>query len=93
MGNQNKIEVSFTSATTSNPIAIFGYFNLSLSGFGTATVKLQRSFDKGTTWKDVTDGSFTANVEKQGYEPEEQVYYRLNCSAYTSGTILGRLSQ
>ena len=59
-------------------------YTVSLSGFGTATVKVQRSFD-GTNWKDVK--SHTADAEENGFEPMTGVSYRLSCSAYTSGTI------
>lgn len=70
-----------------------GAFNLSLSGTWSATVKLQRAFDDDASpnWLDVT--SYTANTETQVAEIEEGVIYRLYCSAYTSGTIAGRLSQ
>lgn len=60
-------------------------YTLSLSGGATATVKLQRSFDDGVTWKDVK--SYTADAEENGFEPTSKVSYRLNCSAYTSGTV------
>lgn len=80
-----RITGTLTSVTTSSNIALFGDYSLSISGFGTATVVLQRSFDNGSTWKDVE--SFTANVEKNGSEPLSQTLYRLNCTAYTSGTL------
>jgi len=63
--------------------------NLSLSGFGTATVALQRSFDDGASWADVE--SFEADTEKVAEEPEAGVRYRLNASAYGAGTIAYRL--
>lgn len=70
-----------------------GDFNLSLSGTWVATVYVQRSFDKGTTWMDVD--SFTANAEEVGENPEGEVYYRfgVKTGGYTSGTVVGRLSQ
>jgi len=70
-----------------------GQFNLSLSGTWVATVYVQRSFDKGSTWMDVD--SFTANTEQVGYEPEGEVYYRfgVKTGGYTSGTVVGRISQ
>lgn len=71
-------------------IDLSGYFNLSLSGSWAGTVKLERSFDNGSTWLIVD--SFTANIETTGYEPEGATY-RLRCSAYTSGVITGRLGQ
>jgi|HubBroStandDraft_4_1064222.scaffolds.fasta_scaffold00045_19 hypothetical protein len=66
-----------------------------------ATVQLERSFDGGATW-------ICCNVGGSGQlaqwatgtpvnitfgEPEKNVLYRLNCIAYTSGTINYRISQ
>lgn len=68
-----------------------GEFNIHLSGTWVGTVDLQRSFDNGTTWVDVADESYTANTDRVGDEPENGVLYRLNCSAYTSGTVTYRL--
>jgi hypothetical protein len=78
-----------TGATSS--VSLEGGFNLSLSGFGTATVAAQRSFDGGSTW--VTIDSFTSDTEQRAVESESGVLYRLNCTAYTSGTIAYRLSR
>lgn len=64
-------------------------FNFSLSGTWAGTVSLDRSFDRGVTWVVVT--SYTANTQQQVIEPEDRVYYRVNCSAYTSGTVVYRL--
>lgn len=66
-----------------------------------ATVELERSFDGGSTWLldntkvDGTVASFNAgtNVNLRVSESEKNVLYRLNCVAYTSGTINYRLSQ
>jgi hypothetical protein len=69
------------------------YFNLSLSGTWVATVFIQRSYDNGNTWMDVK--SYTSNAEDTGYEPETGVCYRfgVKTGGYTSGTVVGRLSQ
>ena len=42
---------SFAGTGTSAALALRGDYNLSLAGFGTATVALQRSFDGGVTWR------------------------------------------
>lgn len=76
-----------------------GYFNMSLWGTFTATVKLQRSFDAGTTWLTVSqdatgaDASYTAALSVVAIEPETGVLYRLNCTAYSSGTVNYRISR
>jgi hypothetical protein len=81
----------FTGTGASASVALYGKFNVSVQGFGTATVALQRSFDNGSTWNTVE--SYTAPTDKVGEEPEAGILYRLNCTAYTSGTIAYRLSR
>lgn len=63
-------------------------FNVSLSGLtGTgATITLKRSFDGGQTWKTVT--SYTQDIEDTGTEPGANIQYRLDCTGYTTGTII-----
>ncbi|NUB07020.1 hypothetical protein FW320_12650 [Azospirillum sp. Vi22] len=79
-------------------MALRGKFNVSLWGTFVATVALERSFDGGTTWlnctrPDGTANAFTAPVSLVCDEPETGVLYRLNCSAFTSGTVNWRISQ
>jgi len=81
--------ITGTGVVTSSVTRMNTAFNLSLSGFGTATVALQRSFDNESTWQTIE--AFTADTEKAG-ESHESAMYRLNCTAYTSGTILYRIS-
>jgi len=90
MAERQPVSGSFTGTGVSSAFVTRGGFNLSLSGFGTATVELQRSFDKGSTWKTVS--SFTASAEKRVDDPEKAVYYRFECTAHSSGTIAYRLS-
>lgn len=82
---------SFTSTGQSLNESFVGKFNVSLSGFGTATVALQRSFDSGVTWKTVQE--YTSDAENIAEEPEGSIQYRLNCTSYTSGTIVYRVSR
>ena len=86
----NGVEGEFTADGDSAAVPVFGHFNVSLSGFGAATVAVRRSFDRGQTWKDVD--VFTENVERRGYEPEPAMLYKLTCSGYGSGPIQYRLS-
>jgi len=67
-------------------------FNISLSGTWVATVSLQRSFDNGVSFNNITDGTFTANTEKRVDDPAGSVRYRWNCSAFTSGSVVYRIS-
>lgn len=90
---------SFSGTGTSAAVAVTGRFNINLSGFGTATVKVQRSFDSGSTWhvasRDAAgnEAAYTANASLVADEPEAGVLYRLNCTAHSSGTIAYRISQ
>ena len=86
-----KTTETFTATGQSEPVQLHGRFNISLSGFGAGAVALQRSFDAGATW--LTVESWAADFEGTANEPEINVLYRLNCTAYTSGSIVGRLSQ
>lgn len=66
-----------------------------------ATMQLERSFDGGKTWLVCNIGGAGALAQWAAGtpvnitfgEPERQVAYRLNCIAYTSGTINYRISQ
>lgn len=73
------------------------------NGNWTGSVQLERTFDGGTTWIvcGVGGGGQQAVYTSTGTgfdvsivvsEPEAGVAYRLNCTAYTSGTINYRLS-
>jgi hypothetical protein len=71
-----------------------------INGTYTATIQIERSFDGGATWQicGIGGGGQQAIYTNLGTvsvvagEPEEGVLYRLNCPAYTSGTILYRIS-
>ena len=66
-----------------------------------ASVQIERSFDGGATWIVCNVGAsgtlaqYTAGtpVSLTFGEPEKDVLYRLNCYAYTSGTINYRISE
>lgn len=76
-----------------------GYFNFTLWGTFSATVQLERSFNAGTTWHAVSKdaaglaASYTAPMSVVALEPEHGVVYRLNCTAWASGTVNYRLSR
>jgi hypothetical protein len=78
-------EGSFTASGQSTAVPAEGIMTLSISGFGSATIELQRSYDDGSTWK-VVD-SFTANVEKNVEIVGANFLWRLDCT-WSSGTIL-----
>ncbi len=76
-----------------SPSTRSGFLNVSIYGTAwVATVYLQRAFDSGTTWYDVT--TFTANAQKALVDREGGVRYRIGVKAggYTSGSVAVRLS-
>jgi hypothetical protein len=82
-------------------VMAWGEFNIFLSGTAVATVELERSYNSGTTWHKVYAGGTqlytwsynSINLSETAEEPEPGVVYRLNCTAYTSGTVTYRISQ
>jgi hypothetical protein len=98
---------SFTGTGKSSCFLVWGNFNVVIygssppNGTWNGTVQLERSFDGGTTWIVAGVGGSGAqavystpnqDVSVIGYEPEKGVAYRLDCTAYTSGTINYRMS-
>src|SRR5437016_2675780 len=90
---------SFAATGQSNSFLCWGPFNLVLYGSGgpngnwNATVRLERSFDGGTTWivcgiggggqqATWTSAGTGADVSVIVGEPEKGVIYRLNCTAW-----------
>jgi len=79
--------------TFSDGLYVVGDFNLSISGTFVATVTVQRSFDQGSTWRDVD--TFTAPIETAGSDPEPVVVYRAGVKTgdFTSGTASIRIGR
>lgn len=79
--------------TFTTGVKLYGPFNFSLSGTFVGTITIQRSFDNGTTWRDVA--TYSSPIETAGDEPESGVLYQagFKTGAYTSGTAVVRLSQ
>lgn len=65
----------------------YGRFTLSISGDFVATVTLQRSFDEGATWLDVSN--YTQPTEKNIEDFTCNVYYRAGVKTgdFTSGNV------
>ncbi|MGB8274060.1 MAG: hypothetical protein WCF16_02190 [Alphaproteobacteria bacterium] len=85
------ISQTFSGTGATNPVPLRGKFNVSVQGFGSAGVNLERSYDNGATWNIVE--TYSANTDKVGEEPETGVVYRLNVTSWASGTLKCRLSQ
>lgn len=75
-------------------------FNVSLAGTFVGTVQLERRFTEqgGSTWHPLTALGTQIYVwsipcSETAEEPQAGVEYRLNCTAYTSGTINYRMGR
>lgn len=85
------------AASTATPF--LGDFNAAVWGVFVGTVTLQSSFDGGTTWIPVVNKhtgvsiTFTAPGVLQEDEVEPGVLYRLQMTAYTSGSASVRISE
>lgn len=91
------ITQAFTATGTSAAFSVYGDFNFALWGTFSGTVKVQKTFDGGTTYIDAmlnngTVASFTGAGAISLYEPERGVSYIANCTTYASGTIHARFS-
>ena len=100
--NAATVASTFTSASSASasftPVA-GRPVNISLWGtWANGSVRLERSFDTGTTWLPCTLGgvglAWTASVSEPVWEePEPGVLVRLYCSVYGTGPISYRISQ
>ena len=80
------VEEVFTATGQSGSAELVGKFNVRLEGFGTASVQLERSIDGGITW-DIAATAYTADALRvQMEEAERGIFYRFNCTSFTSGT-------
>jgi hypothetical protein len=92
-----------TALTATGPTAAFTpvagrNFNVEIRGTFVATVQLERSLDGGTNWTPLTAGGtqlykWTAPASEVASETETTAQFRLNCTAFTSGTANTRISQ
>ena len=94
------VEGTFTGTAEGAAVAIQGHANVLIGGSFVATVQVQKSFDGGATWFIVSRDSAGALAEytSPGFngtiiEPESQILYRVECTAFTSGTVIWRISR
>jgi len=73
---------TITEVGTTDPVSLGTNFNISLVGFGTAVITLERSTDGGTHFGPVDE--FTEDTERSGY-CSESAQYRLNCTYWQEG--------
>lgn len=90
-----------TGQSSTFPQAAGRPFNIWLSNSGTAVIQLEASPDGGTTWFPLYAGgqqlyvwSYSGSaLKEQAVETQSGLLYRLNCTAYTTGTVSYRMSQ
>jgi len=71
-------------------------FNITVSGTFVATIVVERSFDSGATWHAKWPSGVYSITDPRSFadsESEAGVVYRLNCTAWSSGTATYRMSQ
>ena len=96
------LEHAFTGTGQSPEITLQEKFNALIEG-GVGTVQIERSFDAGSTFHPISQdpsgaaASYTTAsdvaLNAVFFEPESDVVYRFNCTAFTSGPINVRLSR
>ncbi len=89
--------ITATSTVALGPFSVYGDFNFAVWGTTGATVKLQKTFDGGTTYIDALMNSgtvlaLTAPGAIQVTEVERGVSYIANCTTFGSGTLTLRFS-
>ena len=103
MGNiTQEVTGTFTATGSSDSIEFVGELHVLISG-GAGTVVIKKSWDSGSSWYAVSknadgdDAEYTtaSDVAFNGMveEHEGRVLYKLECTAFTSGTITYRMSQ
>lgn len=88
MSSNNILGVFIGTGVSTSSKYSRGYYNVSVWGNFVGTIQLQRSFD-GVTW--LVAKELSAASEGYGYEAEDKVLYRFECTAYTSGSINYRM--
>jgi hypothetical protein len=72
-------------------------FDVSIYGTFVGSIQLERSFDAGVNWLPITVAAavrlWTAPMSEQAQENKVAITYRMNCTAYTSGTANYRFDQ
>lgn len=86
--SDNATNGNFASVTASSPIRVKGDWDFVTHGTWDGTVKIQRSYDEGTTWEDlrIYTSASDRNVAATGEETEDNALYRVNMTTYNSGT-------
>lgn len=91
---------TFSGTGGGDAVRLRGHGNARLSGTFVGTLRLEKSFDNGATWHPVAKnehGDLASYTSETGvleiFEPRNDVLWRWNCTAYTSGSPVGLINQ
>ncbi len=84
----NEISIDFKGDAVSSTIEVYGYWSFTTHGTWSGTIKIQRSFDNGTTWSDFRTYSSArdTNISTSGTEESEDAVYRLKMEDYAASS-------
>ena len=84
----NPLTGSFTAVGQSASIPCDTNWDFYTQGTWTGTVRIERSYDSGSTWQPYKTvvSKDNKNAVESGEEQEAEVLYRIACTAFTSGT-------
>jgi len=91
----SSVTINVTATDESNELLVEGSWTLSIETGWIATVQLERKIREDTEWELIrqwTAYSTNRAIQIAGYEDEDNAYYRIKVSAYSSGTIKGELT-
>ena len=85
---ENEVKKDFSADGESDTLEVYGNWNFTSHGTWTGVLKIQRSTDGGTVWKDHRTDSSEAdqNFVWDGKEEEEGVLYRIKMQDFTGGS-------
>jgi len=89
------VTINKTATGTSDELLVEGAWTLSIDTGWIGTVQLERKVKEDTEWEVIrqwTAYALTRAIQISGFENENNAYYRINVSAYTSGTVNGELT-
>ena len=98
-GQSGNANAGLNAGANPQPPVFKDVLNAAIWGTFVATLVLEKSFDGGANYVPISKdssgnaNSYTAPCAVGIYEPEHNVLYRWNCTAFTSGTINYRISQ
>jgi hypothetical protein len=91
----SSVTVNLSATGTSSELLVENAWTLSIETGWIGTVQLERKIKEDTEWEPIRQWTAYATnraIQISGFEDEDNAYYRINVSAYTSGTVSGELT-